>query len=98
MITPEQKCKFLSLLQKECPFNVVDFQVEEDEVDMYWITLPLPEPYEGFDARNILFALDFESVNFREKSIRFVISEEDLVNLIERISPQSKASSDKLTN
>ncbi len=53
MITPEQKCKFLSLLQKECPFNVVDFQVEEDEVDMYWITLPLPEPYEGFDARNI---------------------------------------------
>lgn len=74
MIIAEKKREFLSLLRQEGPFNVVDFHLDADE-DLYWITLQLPEPYESFEAQNILFALDFENVNFKEKTIRFVINE-----------------------
>ena len=94
MITAEKK-KFLSLLRKEGPFNVVDFHLDED---LYWITLQLPEPYESFEAQNILFALDFESVNFKEKTIRFVINEEDFIALLGHVLPQAKLPNDKLTN
>ena len=96
MITAEKK-KFLSLLRKEGPFNVVDFHLDADE-DLYWITLQLPEPYESFEAQNILFALDFESVNFKEKTIRFVINEEDFIALLGHVLPQAKLPNDKLTN
>ena len=97
MITAEKKRKFLSLLRKEGPFNVVDFHLDADE-DLYWVTLQLPEPYESFEAQNILFALDFESVNFKEKTIRFVINEEDFIALLGHVLPQAKLPNDKLTN
>lgn len=97
MITAEQKRKFFSLLRKEGPFNVVDFHLDTDE-DLYWVTLQLPEPYESFETQNILFALDFESVNFKEKTIRFVINEEDFIALLGHVLPQAKLPNDKLTN
>lgn len=97
MIIAEKKRKFLSLLRQEGPFNVVDFHLDADE-DLYWITLQLPEPYESFEAQNILFALDFENVNFKEKTIRFVINEEDFIALLGHVLPQAKLPNDKLTN
>ena len=73
---------FLSLIQDEGPFVIMDFRLEND--DTFWLTLQLPDPFEGFEAKNLLFALDFESVNFKEKTVRFVITYPDLVSLVER--------------
>ena len=82
MTRPEYLKAFLSLIQDEGPFVVMDFRQEND--DTYWLTLHLPDPFEGFEAKNLLFALDFESVNFKDKTVRFVIAYPDLVSLVER--------------
>lgn len=89
MTRPEYLKAFLSLVQDEGPYIIIDFHQENDE--MYWLTLQLPDPFEGFEAKNLLFALDFESVNFRQKTIRFVIAYPDLVSLVERTQSWMKA-------
>jgi len=73
---------FLSLIKDEGPYNIVEFTLEDD--DMYWLTLQLPEPYDGFRGKNLLVALRFESVDFVNRTVRFVIDYEDLVQLVEK--------------
>lgn len=38
----------------------------------------------GFSAKNLLFALTFESVDFKAKTICFVIHYPDLVELVDK--------------
>lgn len=82
MTRTEYLSAFLSLVQDEGPYNIIEFTLEDD--DIYWLTLQLPEPFDGFEAKNLLFALDFESVDFKKRTIRFVIEYTELVTVVER--------------
>lgn len=82
MTRTEYLSAFLSLVQDEGPYNIIEFTLEDD--DIYWLTLQLPESFDGFEAKNLLFALDFESVDFKKRTIRFVIEYTELVTVVER--------------
>ena len=76
---------FLTLINDEGPYHIVSFTRENagEDDEQYWLTLQLPEPYTSFQAKNLLFALMFEEVDYRERTITFVIFYRDLVQVVE---------------
>lgn len=56
MTRQEYLSAFLSLIKDEGPYNIVEFVLEDD--DMYWLTLQLPDPYEGVQCKEPVICTD----------------------------------------
>lgn len=77
---------FLELVNKDGPYHLLEFRLIDDEgvADVYWLTLQLPEPYERIESPAVLSGLTFDSVDFKARTIRFVVDFDDVVNTVER--------------
>ena len=84
MTKQEYLTAFLERVAKEGPYHILSFDLEDEETGEYWLTLQLPEPYEMIQSKNYLFSLMFEEVNFKERTITFVVFYEDIVKIIDK--------------
>lgn len=78
---------FLKLVDQEGPYHLLDFRVidqNDDGIDVYWLTLQLPEPYERIESLTILSPLTFDLVDFKARSLRFVLDFNDVVKIVDR--------------
>ena len=77
---------FLDMVDQEGPYHILEFRVidQNDGIDVYWLTLQLPEPYECLESLTVLSPLTFEKANFKERTIRFVLDYEDVVEIVDR--------------
>ena len=77
---------FLNLVNQEGQFHLLEFRLIDDEgdTDVYLLTLQLPEPYERIESPAVLSGLTFDSVDFKARTIRFVVDFDDVVNTVER--------------
>lgn len=88
---------FLDLVNQEGQFHLLEFRLIDDagETDVYWLTLQLPEPYERIESPAVLSGLTFESVDFKARSIRFVVDFDDVVETVERCGTSLKGKVEK---
>lgn len=84
MTKTEYLTAFLKRIAQEGPYHILSFDLEDEETEQYWLTLQLPEPYDSFQGKDFLFALMFEEVNFKDRTITFVVFYEDIVKLIDK--------------
>ena len=84
MTKAEYLTAFLERVAKEGPYHILSFDLEDEETGEYWLTLQLPEPYEKIQSKNYLFSLMFEEVNFKDKTITFVVFYKDIVEIIDK--------------
>ena len=84
MTKQEYLTAFLDRINREGPYHILSFALEDEETEQYWLTIQLPEPYDSFQSKDLLFSLMFEEVNFKDRTITFVIFYEDIVKLIDK--------------
>lgn len=77
---------FLELVNQEDLYHLPEFRLIDDagETVVYWLTHQLPEPYVRIESPAVLSGLSFDSVDFKARTIRFVVDFDDVVNTVER--------------
>ncbi len=88
---------FLDLVNQDGQYYLLEFRLIGDEgvADVYWLTLQLPEPYERIESPAVLSGLTFDSVDFKARTIRFVVDFDDVVNTVERCHSSLKEKVEK---
>jgi hypothetical protein len=74
------------LVDHEGPYHLLEFRVidQNDGIDVYWLTLQLPEPYERIESLTVLSPLTFDLVDFKARTIRFLLDFNDVVKIVDR--------------
>ncbi len=91
---------FLELVNQEGPYHLLEFRLIDVDggTDIYWLTLQLSEPYERIESPAVLSGLTFESVDFKARTIRFVVDYNDVVGVVERCKLSLKEKVEKPVN
>jgi hypothetical protein len=91
---------FLELVNQEGQYHLLEFTlIDEDEgIDVYWLTLQLPEPYERIESPVVLSGLTFDQVDFKARTLRFVVGYDDVVSSVDRCRSMLKEKPEKPAN
>ena len=81
-ITHEMIMRLIRRIETENQCHVVG---AENTDEAWWLDCMVPAPVRHFEIKETLFSFSLESVDFDTKILRFMISEEELADLLENL-------------